>query len=182
MQVSKQINKPIPNCYWVRPGQLLAGEYPLTLSKKQTADRIQSFLEAGVTQFIDLTNEGEMPAYHPHLPEMFAEHAIGYQRFALVDHGVPDSAQQMAVILDAIDQAIHHKACVYVHCRAGIGRTGMVVGCHLVRQGYQTHEALEALNMLWLESERSKSFLHVPETDAQELFILEYTDLRSVST
>lgn len=176
--MSKQINKPIPNCYWVRPEQLLAGEYPLTLKDKQSEARIQGFLQAGITQFIDLTNEGEMPDYQSRLPQLFSERAIRYQRFALVDHGVPESMQQMAVILDAIDDAIDSKSRVYVHCRAGIGRTGMVVGCHLIRQGYQSHEALEALNMLWLESERSKTFMHVPETDAQELFILEYKDLK----
>ena len=174
--MSNPIQKPIPNCYWVRPGQLLAGEYPLTLKKNQAAERIQGFLQAGVTHFIDLTNEGEMPEYHSQLPKDLSDNLISYQRFALVDHGVPESAQQMAVILDAIDQAIHDQGCVYVHCRAGIGRTGMVVGCHLVRQGYQTYEALEALNMLWLESGRSKTFMHVPETEAQELFILEYQE------
>lgn len=176
--MSKQINKPIPNCYWVRPGQLLAGEYPLTLKDKQSEARIHSFLQGGVTQFIDLTNEGGMPDYHSRLPQLFSERAVRYQRFALVDHGVPESMQQMAVILDAIDEAIDTKSGVYVHCRAGIGRTSMVVGCHLIRHGYKSNEALEALNMLWIESARSKTFMHVPETDAQELFIIEYKDLK----
>jgi ADP-ribosyl-[dinitrogen reductase] hydrolase len=35
----------------------------------------------------------------------------------------------MAAILEALRQALDSPRCVYLHCRAGIGRTGMVAGC-----------------------------------------------------
>ncbi len=54
---------PIPNSYWVRPGQLLAGEYPGSMSLADANQRIQMLLHAGVNSFVDLTEEGEMPAY-----------------------------------------------------------------------------------------------------------------------
>ena len=38
-------------------------------------------------------------------------------------------------ILDEIDGAILNGKTVYVHCLGGIGRTGTVVGCYLVRHG-----------------------------------------------
>ena len=38
---------------------------------------------------------------------------------------------------------------VYLHCRAGIGRTGMVVGCLLAERRCRRREALEELNRLW---------------------------------
>ncbi len=52
----------------------------------------------------------------------------------------------MRAILDAIDQ--HHEAgrVVYVHCWGGIGRTGMTVGCWLVRHGLAPAEALARVN------------------------------------
>ncbi len=181
-QVNELPKKPLPNSYWVRPKQLLAGEYPLVSNDEESAIRLQDLLLAGVTCFIDLTAEHELPAYVARLPEIFGGRSIRYQRFTLTDHGVPDSIQQMSVILDAIDAEIHSDGCVYVHCRAGIGRTGTVIGCHLVRHGHDSIEAVEALNRFWLECARSKRWPHVPETDEQEVFILEYKDESARST
>ena len=46
----------------------------------------------------------------------------------------------------------------YVHCRAGIGRTGTVIGCYLAEQGLEGAEALRQLNQLWRQSARSASW------------------------
>ncbi|MGD9841409.1 MAG: ADP-ribosylglycohydrolase family protein [Steroidobacteraceae bacterium] len=173
------MKKPIANSYWVRPSQLLAGEYPLTANDEESAVRLQDMLLAGVTNFIDLTAEYELTKYAARLPKKFGGRLISYQRFALTDHGVPDSAQQMNVILDAIDSAIQAGGCVYVHCRAGIGRTGTVIGCHLVRHGHSGARAIEALNELWQSCARSRSWLQIPETDQQETFIREFRDIAS---
>ena len=37
---------------------------------------------------------------------------------------------------------------IYLHCQAGIGRTGTVVGCYLVRHGLSGRAALSHLNEL----------------------------------
>ena len=42
----------------------------------------------------------------------------------------------MAGLLDAIDTAMRDGKTVYLHCWGGVGRTGNVVGCSLVRHGH----------------------------------------------
>src|SRR5690606_8849589 len=157
---------PLPNCYWVRPGQLLAGEYPGSMSRSDATERVQKLLHAGVNSFIDLTEEGEMPAYDALLAELSERH-IRYRRVPILDHGLPDSPGHMARILDLIDDELAAGRCVYVHCRAGIGRTGTTVGCHLIRSGLASEAALDRLQELWQQCGRSRRWPTIPETDAQ---------------
>jgi hypothetical protein len=61
---------------------------------------------------------------------------------------------------------------VYVHCRAGIGRTGTVAGCFLVEQGLDGEGALRELNALWtLQCARAASWPEVPQTLEQANYV-----------
>ena len=55
----------------------------------------------------------------------------------------------MSDILDAIDAALRDGKTVYVHCWGGVGRTGTVIGCWLVRHGKTGDEALSQIAEWW---------------------------------
>ena len=59
MQSNEHPPRPIPHCYWVVPGQLLAGEYPRNPDEQSSLEKLAKFTEAGVSAFIDLTEAGE---------------------------------------------------------------------------------------------------------------------------
>jgi protein-tyrosine phosphatase/ADP-ribosylglycohydrolase len=161
---------PIANSYWVRPGRLLAGEYPGSMSRAEAMERVQKLLHAGVTSFVDLTEDGELPAYDALLPELTEQH-VRYRRLPILDHGLPESPSEMIKILDFIDSELAAGQCVYVHCRAGIGRTGTTIGCHLIRSGLANDAALERLQDLWQQCGRSRRWPTIPETDQQVEFV-----------
>jgi protein-tyrosine phosphatase len=79
----------------------------------------------------------------------------------------------MHEILDEIDAAIAAGHRVYVHCWGGIGRTGTVIGCHLVRSGAKGEEALEQLAQLFGNMSRLKRTMNPrsPETAEQRSFV-----------
>jgi protein-tyrosine phosphatase len=62
-------------------------------------------------------------------------------RIPIRDFSVP-THEELDGALDEIDAELAAGGLVYVHCWAGCGRTGVVVGSWLVRHGAHPHDAL----------------------------------------
>jgi hypothetical protein len=160
------LNRPIDNSYWVIPGRLLAGEYPIGTDYSDARARLARFRESGINYFIDLTEEREMPGYRHLLPVH-----TKYQRSSIPDCSVPGDASQVEGLLNDLRAALASKRCIYLHCLAGIGRTGLLMGCYLADEGGDGKQALKELNRLWLQSDRSLTWPTVPQTPEQADYI-----------
>ena len=77
----------------------------------------------------------------------------------------------MRDVLAALWRDLSTRPGVYLHCRAGIGRTGITVGCYLRELGEPGDAALAELNRLWQQNARSGSWPEVPETAEQAQFV-----------
>lgn len=169
------IERPFPASYWVEPGQFLAGEYPGRPNPLALRQRVIALLRAGFDTFIDLTNPNEREPYVPTLLEesRYYDLAVSHQRFPVGDFGLP-TQPQMNAILQAIENALAQKRKVYLHCWAGVGRTGTTVGCYLVERGMSGEQALARLAELFQTAEQSLYFAASPETHAQVNFVLQW--------
>jgi ADP-ribosylglycohydrolase len=164
----------LPDAYWAEPGRLLAGEYPGHPDRERAAARIAALLDAGIDHFVDLTWPDELPTYADLLPSPYAPGPRGpvlYSRRPIRDHSVPRDRLQMVEILDEIDEALAQGRRVYVHCRAGIGRTGTVAGCWLARRLGDGSAALDLLGERWRAAGRTVVWPHTPETDEQAEYV-----------
>ena len=172
--------RPIDTTYWVVPGRFLVGEHPGSRSRARSMDRLRRFLEAGITCFIDLTELDESPGYDRHLPfESPSGRRIDYLRQPIPDHGVPADRATMDRILAMLDDALGSGHGVYLHCRAGIGRSAMVAGCWLAERNPGGGEAaLIELGDYWQQCRQSRSWPQVPETSEQEDFVRTWRSLR----
>jgi len=161
---------PLPNSYWVLPGRLLAGEHPGGATAEVTRERLARLLESGIDCFIDLTQPHELLPYESALPP-----GVQYLRRPIVDHGTPANFADMVEILEDLQRALREARVIYLHCRAGIGRTGMVAGCLLAQQGFVGSDALDELNRLWRQCARSGLWPSVPETAEQVEYVRRWT-------
>jgi hypothetical protein len=128
----------LDGCYWVEEGRFLAGPYP------HSGDRITRLRNLGVTLFLDLTEAGE---YGSLSYDALLGGGIRAVRKPLRDFTAP-RPDDMREILNLIDFELDAGGVVYLHCFGGIGRTGTVVGCYLVRHGMPPDEAIEAIGRL----------------------------------
>ena len=152
--------------YWVRPGRLLATEYPGAKDEEKALRKLRVLLDAGVTSFVDLTEAGEaagggapMVPYNGLLgPD------VTYRRFAIRDTSVIEDAGYDR-ILDHIRAELDRGRVVLTHCWGGKGRTGTVVGSWLIdTEGVGYPEVIDRMQ----ELRRGSSKQHHPVPDTPE--------------
>jgi hypothetical protein len=120
---------PIPRSYWVIPGRLLAGEYPLEKNERERPEQLNRLLHAGVDCFLDLTQPREMPGYDRLLPPF-----VQYINQPVPDHDVPKKPSQMQDIQLALQHALaagHGRRAGLVRTRAPVAAERAVA--HLAR-------------------------------------------------
>lgn len=179
-----QRQRPIPNSYWATP-LLLACEYPYTpfpppsSSGGHSRQKLDSLLLVGVRTFIDLTESGELFPYDEDVLKERAEivgvdiSEIEYHRFGIRDRSLPESVDYMYKVLEVLRDNEQRGRVSAVHCRGGIGRTGMVIGCWLVQSGKVTdgEDALRYIAQEWSGVAKCKIYPHSPETGPQFEFV-----------
>ena len=121
------------------PGQLIAGRHPCASGREYAPAVIDELARSGVTLFLDLTHDGELEPYDDLIPPQ-----ARYQQMSIQDFSVP-TLHGLVDTLDAIDAELEAGGLVFVHCWAGCGRTGVVVGSWLVRHGADPNDALRLI-------------------------------------
>lgn len=172
----KKNNRPHNNCYWLLPGLFMAGEYPLSIRPEDSEHKLATIIGAGIRHFIDLTESCDPLAPYEHLLDTrVSADPLGYDRFPIPDMGLPSAPELTNAILDRIDQLMEDRRTLYVHCWGGIGRTGTIVGCWLVRHGMTGDAALAEIAKHWQLMEKRTRFPRSPQTDRQLEYVLHWS-------
>jgi protein-tyrosine phosphatase len=145
----------------IEPGRLIAGRHPCAWGPEEAPAAVADLVADGVTLFLDLTQDGELESYS-HLVPAPSRHV----RIPIRDFSVP-TPEVLEAALDEIDGELAAGGLVYVHCWAGCGRTGVVVGSWLVRHGMSPHDALARI--------AETRGLGCPQTLEQRLIVLDRT-------
>jgi hypothetical protein len=151
-----------PDHYVVEP-RLLAGAHPAA-GGADAAAAVAALRALGVTAFVDLTAPGELPPYV----------RDGRHACPIGDFGVPTD-DELTATLDLLDALLAAGETVYVHCHAGVGRTGTVVACRLVRHGATPAQALARIDELRADCRTAGR--PSPETAAQRALVARWPDV-----
>lgn len=66
---------------------------------------------------------------------------LAYRHIAVVDETAPSQAQ-VDELVRFVDEMLGQGEAVLVHCQGGYGRTGTMLACYLVSQGWEAEEAI----------------------------------------
>ncbi len=168
--------KPRDRSYWVIDGKLAGGAYPYSGSSAAGVAMLENAVRiGGVSVFLDLTeagstavSDGHLAPYGDHLERLGAEMV----RYPYRDMDIP-TERMMTDILDTIDEKVDAGEVVYVHCWGGLGRTGTVVACWLLRHGAADHETVfDVLSDLRRQDVAARRAS--PQTQQQRQFVLDW--------
>ncbi len=160
--VSTEQPPPYKGAYWVTPGELLAGPYPIPhhASPEEIDEILSGLLDAGIRSIVDLMFQEEINDHEQGVQYVRYEDRIevlAKKRDTLVEiqtHSIdaasPPPVQELELIVDAIDAEIDGRnSPTLVHCSDGDGRTGLIVGCYLARHGVASGpEVIEKISEL----------------------------------
>ena len=176
------IKPPTNSSYWVKPGLLLAGAYPGDAKPEAHRAKIKALLNANVRIFLILMEAEETDhngaSFVPYDSVVSSEQTeAACVRFPITDLSVP-TQMEMVSILDAIDDFHKDGKAVYVHCWGGVGRTGTVIACWLLRHKLATKDNVFAVLQRLRQADKERGYRESPENEKQKNFVASWHEPR----
>ena len=123
-------------------------------------DEIRNWKEAGIDVVLSLLERDEARELELDAgATMCAQHGIVCLANPIPDRGVPDSVEAIRALATQLANFVREGRSVAIHCRAGIGRSGMVAACVLIAIGFDVEGAFAAI--------AQARGVPVPDTQAQ---------------
>ena len=134
-----------------RAGDWLAGE-------------IESWEQSGVNCVVSLLEPAEVAELGlQDEQELCAKAGIEFLQFPIPDRGVPQSGEDLSVLVQALAHHMREGRGVAIHCRIGVGRSALVAACALVALGRPIESA-------WQSIQAARGF-SVPDTPEQRTWV-----------
>lgn len=129
-------------------------------------DDIAHYKMKGITHVVSLLRNDEVAELDLTDEEHFCrKSSIGFIRFPIQDRGLPDLGLLKNVALKS-SELLKNQSSLAIHCRAGIGRAGLLSCCILQELGVDAAEAIRSVS--------DARGVNVPDTEEQRKFILNY--------
>lgn len=142
---------------WILAGKLAGSGQPGLMSSVE--EDWEFIRAAGIRLLVTLTEQPLDPR-----PEVSGIQGL---HFPISDMGIPATPRAVDHLCQTILAAMDEGLPVLVHCKAGIGRTGLILACCLVALGREPEQARFELRRL------HQSYI---QTETQERFVDHYGD------
>lgn len=137
---------------------------PRPSGDEQMEDDMHALYEAGIDIIVSMLEPAEAAELGLEDEQSSALHAgIALISFPIPDHRVPQDLKKFTAFLSGLEQQMRAGRRIGVHCRACIGRSGVVAASLLVRSGISHKQA-------WAQISAARGYL-VPDTPEQRAWV-----------
>jgi protein-tyrosine phosphatase len=156
--------------YWIDgpwPGKLAVASRPR--GGDWLRDEIASWREAGVDTVLSLlTSEEEQSLELQHEANELKALRMGFLSLPIPDRQIPSSETEVAAMLEKLNARLSSGRNVLIHCRQGVGRSGLMAACLLISRGLDSGAAIQTVS--------KARGVPVPETREQRQWIDHYAE------
>lgn len=151
----------MPEVYWIRDVEpLRLAIMPRPRGGEWLADEVSGWKRLGIDVVISLLHRYEADELDILEEESLCRaHEIHFRSFPIRDRGTPDSVAEFRALSDEVAASLKQGLAVAIHCRAGIGRSGLLAACTLLELGVAASNAFAVVS-------RARG-LTVPDTPEQ---------------
>lgn len=127
-------------------------------------DELSAWRQAGVGTVVSLlTSEEEQDLQLEKERVIARDQGMRFLSLPIPDRQVPESEAQVESAIQGLDAALASGGNVLVHCRQGVGRSGLLAACLLIHRGVSPQAAVDELTAV--------RGVTVPETPQQRQWI-----------
>lgn len=124
---------------WIEPGKVLIGSIP------SMPQNIDTLADMGIEVILTLTRRDIRD--YPGVSEALDSHKIGLLHYPIPDGGIPAELVPHDALWFIHDSQTHRMP-IYVHCRGGIGRSGIILQAYYcLKVGKTIEEARDLLRV-----------------------------------
>ncbi len=170
----KYDDRPAYFCYRIGEARIWGAEYPGDSIESLAKEKLAHAIRFGITHFIDLTQEGELPPYQHLLPK---DGSVSYLRFPIRDAHAPKSIDDVLALTKYIDDVLRNpQNAIYLHCWGGVGRTATIAGCwYAMHYGTSYYTTISRLLVMWNQCLKSNQQA-IPDHWKQKDFIRRFVN------
>lgn len=114
---------------------------PMPGRQRPLGEDLKALAEAKVSRIICLAPLEEVALRSPDYATLQPDLRLDVTRFSISDFGIPDDEEGLRLLADGAARDLLRGQNLFLHCAAGIGRTGMVGICVLLALGLELEEA-----------------------------------------
>lgn len=162
---------PTPNCNYLLDERLMFGWYPGPEETGLYSNNIYKLLETGRNVFVNLTSKQETKDLYHYIPIVIEKVCDPiFIHYSINDCGLPTDSKSYRKLIDLLHLLVQQGKKLYIHCRGGHGRSGIVAACLLIHMGYSNDEALDCVS----KAHKTREYIPdypCPQTEEQVEFV-----------
>lgn len=170
------LTNPTPNSNYLIDDKIMFGWYPMDPNTQGLcSNNIEQLIKSERNVFVNLTTLEERKNLYKYIDNVISKvNNPIFIHYEIPDQDVPKNLQSFKDFIELLYSLyfIENKK-LYIHCRGGHGRSGVVAACLLIRMGYSNKNALELVS----EAHKTREYIPnypCPQTTEQIDFVKKY--------
>ncbi len=132
-------------------------------------DDLKAYKEIGVDKIVSLLTREEVDELGLQDEKACCgRHGMGFYHLSIIDRGLPEISRFADLVANVSHYLIDGQS-ISIHCRAGIGRAGMLASCCLIHLGMTAERSISTVS--------HGRGVNVSDTEEQKDFILGYREM-----